>query len=94
MIEGRKILTNAHAVEYGSLIQVKKRQSEQKYVASVVALGHECKHWLLNLLYLCWVKYFSRAGDLAILSIEDPTFWENTERFDVKLLLLLLLLLF
>eukprot|EP01035_Chromulina_nebulosa_P034739 gene34739-46648_t len=29
MIDGRRILTNAHAVEYGSLIQVKKRQSEQ-----------------------------------------------------------------
>lgn len=38
----RQILTNAHAVEYGSLIQVKKRQSEKKYVASVLAIGHEC----------------------------------------------------
>lgn len=37
VIHGNKILTNAHAVEYGSLIQVKKRQCENKYVASVVA---------------------------------------------------------
>ena len=59
IIEGNRILTNAHAVEYGSLIQVKKRQSEKKYVASVIAVGHEC--------------------DLAILSIDDPTFWESTE---------------
>lgn len=58
IIDGNKILTNAHAVEYGSLIQVKKRQSEDKYVASVIAVGHEC--------------------DLAILSIEDPSFWEGT----------------
>jgi len=56
---GKRILTNAHAVEYGSLIQVKKRQSEKKYVASVVAVGHEC--------------------DLAILSVEDATFWEGLE---------------
>jgi S1-C subfamily serine protease len=41
-IAGRRILTNAHAVEYGSLVQVKKRQSETKFVATVVAVGHEC----------------------------------------------------
>jgi hypothetical protein len=43
MIDGHRILTNAHAVEYGSLIQVKKRQSERKYVSSVVAIAHECE---------------------------------------------------
>ena len=37
VIDGNRILTNAHAVEYGSLIQVKKRSSEKKYVASVIA---------------------------------------------------------
>lgn len=42
VISGRRILTNAHAIEYGALIQVKTRQSEQKYVANVVAVGHEC----------------------------------------------------
>jgi S1-C subfamily serine protease len=43
IIDKKRIITNAHAVEYGSLIQVKKRQSEKKYVASVVAVGHECE---------------------------------------------------
>ena len=57
IIDGNRILTNAHAVEYGSLIQVKKRQSEDKYVATVTAIGHEC--------------------DLAILSVVDPTFFDN-----------------
>lgn len=42
VIEGKRLLTNAHAVEFGSLIQVKRRESEDKYVASVVAVGHEC----------------------------------------------------
>jgi S1-C subfamily serine protease len=31
------IITNAHSVEYGSIIQVKKRQSEKKYLAKVLA---------------------------------------------------------
>lgn len=59
VIDGNRILTNAHAVEYGSLIQVKKRSSEKKYVASVIAVGHEC--------------------DLAMLRIDDPSFWEGME---------------
>jgi S1-C subfamily serine protease len=42
VIQGRRILTNAHAIEYGTLVQVKKRQSERKYVATVAAVGHEC----------------------------------------------------
>jgi S1-C subfamily serine protease len=59
VIDGNRILTNAHAVEYGSLIQVKKRSSEKKYVASVIAVGHEC--------------------DLAMLQVDDPSFWEGME---------------
>lgn len=49
MIDNKYILTNAHAVEYGSLIQVKKRQSESKYLASVVAVGHECDLAILTI---------------------------------------------
>jgi S1-C subfamily serine protease len=44
VISGRRILTNAHAVEYGTLIQVKKRQSERKYLAEVVAVGKGLPH--------------------------------------------------
>jgi len=58
-IDEHRILTNAHAVEYGSLIQVKKRESEKKYVASVLAVGHEC--------------------DLALLKVEDSSFWTDLE---------------
>lgn len=54
MIDGQRILTNAHAVEYGSLIQVKKRQCEKKYVASVVALGHECRNHSIEFSTLAW----------------------------------------
>lgn len=37
VISNRRIITNAHSVEYGSLIQVKKRESEKKFLANVVA---------------------------------------------------------
>ena len=57
VIGAKQILTNAHAVEFGSLIQVKRRESEDKFVASVVAVGHEC--------------------DLAILTVEDESFWKD-----------------
>lgn len=41
-IAGRRIITNAHSVEYGSLIQVRKRGDDRKYVAEVLAYGPEC----------------------------------------------------
>jgi S1-C subfamily serine protease len=47
-INGRRILTNAHAVEYGSLVQIKKRASEEKFLARVKAVGHECDLALLE----------------------------------------------
>ena len=59
VLPNKRILTNAHAVEYGSLIQIKKRQSERKFVASVTAVGHEC--------------------DLAILTVDDDSFWADLE---------------
>jgi S1-C subfamily serine protease len=40
--DGFYILTNAHAIEYGSLVQVKRREAEDKFTAKVVAVGHEC----------------------------------------------------
>ena len=86
MIANNLILTNAHAVEYASLIQVyiyiyynnvlylyiymyiyiwkvKKRQSETKFLASVLAVGHEC--------------------DLALLKIQDSSFWHDTKPLEL-----------
>lgn len=53
VIDGNRILTNAHAVEYGSLIQVKKRSSEKKYVASVIAGTELFQDALIILLLSC-----------------------------------------
>lgn len=42
VIEGRRIITNAHSVEYGSIIQLRKRGDDTKWVAELLAYGPEC----------------------------------------------------
>lgn len=42
VIEGRRILTNAHSVEHYTSVMVKKRYSDTKYPARVIAIGNEC----------------------------------------------------
>ncbi|CAM9648988.1 unnamed protein product [Ectocarpus fasciculatus] len=63
VIDGRRIITNAHAVEYSTMIQasmrllVRRRGCDRKFQASRYAVGEEC--------------------DLAILTVEDEEFWEG-----------------
>ena len=45
---GKRIMTNAHSVEYGSIVQVQRRGDSQKFVAKVVAIGQECDLALLD----------------------------------------------
>ena len=47
--DNRRIMTNAHSVEYGSIVQVQKRGDSQKYLALVEAIGQECDLALLKL---------------------------------------------
>ncbi|KAF6252023.1 trypsin-like cysteine/serine peptidase domain-containing protein [Scenedesmus sp. NREL 46B-D3] len=42
MIAGRRILTNAHCVDHHTQVKVKRRGSDKKFVASVLAVGTEC----------------------------------------------------
>lgn len=58
-IGNRRILTNAHCVEHSTVVKVKKRGSEKKYMAQVVSIGNDC--------------------DVALLSVEDVSFWEGVE---------------
>ncbi|MCL7036291.1 hypothetical protein MKW94_026798, partial [Papaver nudicaule] len=39
---GRKVLTNAHSVEHYTQVKLKKRGSDVKYLAKVLAIGNEC----------------------------------------------------
>lgn len=42
VIGGRRVLTNAHSVEHHTQVKLKKRGSETKYLATVLAIGTEC----------------------------------------------------
>ncbi|RMZ56724.1 hypothetical protein APUTEX25_002813, partial [Auxenochlorella protothecoides] len=42
VVAGRRILTNAHCVDHHTQVKVKRRGSDAKYVASVLAVGQEC----------------------------------------------------
>ena len=57
VIEGRRILTNAHIVSDQSFIQVRRHGDAAKYTARVVAVSH--------------------AADLALITVEDETFFKN-----------------
>eukprot|EP00546_Thalassionema_frauenfeldii_P001705 CAMPEP_0178934138 /NCGR_PEP_ID=MMETSP0786-20121207/23701_1 /TAXON_ID=186022 /ORGANISM="Thalassionema frauenfeldii, Strain CCMP 1798" /LENGTH=513 /DNA_ID=CAMNT_0020611897 /DNA_START=212 /DNA_END=1753 /DNA_ORIENTATION=+ len=55
----RRVMTNAHSVDYGSIIQVQRRGQSEKYQARIEAQANEC--------------------DLALLEVEDESFWEGLE---------------
>lgn len=48
IIEGRRVLTNAHSVEHHTQVKLKKRGSDTKYLATVLAIGTECDIALLT----------------------------------------------
>jgi S1-C subfamily serine protease len=57
VIDGKRIVTNAHVVSYPSQIYVQPYQSSERFAAKVVAIGP--------------------AIDLAVLAVEDETFFDN-----------------
>ena len=59
IIEGNRILTNAHVVADHTYIQVRKKANPKKYTAQVLAIAHDC--------------------DLALLTVDDPAFFEGIE---------------
>ncbi|CAM8980589.1 unnamed protein product [Rhodiola kirilowii] len=48
IIGGRRVLTNAHSVEHHTQVKLKKRGSDTKYLATVLAIGNECDIALLT----------------------------------------------
>ncbi|KAI5066907.1 hypothetical protein GOP47_0017435 [Adiantum capillus-veneris] len=48
IISGRRVLTNAHSVEHHTQVKVKRRGSDTKYLATVLAIGTECDIALLT----------------------------------------------
>lgn len=45
---GYRVMTNAHSVEYGSVVQVQRRGDDEKHAAVVEAVGNECDLALLR----------------------------------------------
>lgn len=42
IISDKRVLTNAHSVEYSTQVKLKKRGSDTKYLATILAIGTEC----------------------------------------------------
>jgi len=59
IIQGKRILTNAHIVSDHAFIQVRRAGQTKKYTAKVETIAHEC--------------------DLAILKVEDQTFFSGAD---------------
>eukprot|EP00884_Botryococcus_braunii_P012079 jgi/Botrbrau1/20872/Bobra.0135s0007.1 len=59
VIGNNRILTNAHSVDHHTQVKVRRRGSDEKYVARVLAVGTEC--------------------DIAMLTVDDLSFWDGLE---------------
>lgn len=58
IIDGKRILTNAHNISNNKYLEVKKEKEAKRYPAKVAFVGHDC--------------------DLAVLTVEDDTFFDGT----------------
>jgi S1-C subfamily serine protease len=66
VIEGNRIMTNAHVVSWAKQIQVRRFQDSRPHLAEIAYVGHDC--------------------DLAILTVEDPTFFEGLNPLPIGVL--------
>ncbi|MEY4300579.1 MAG: hypothetical protein RIR25_1815, partial [Verrucomicrobiota bacterium] len=62
IIEGKRIMTNAHVVSNATFVTVLKEGDPTLWPARVVYIAHDC--------------------DLALLEVDDPSFFENTKPLD------------
>jgi len=63
IIDGNRILTNAHVISNNTFIQVKKAGEAKRYTARVESISHE--------------------SDLAILKVDDQSFFENSQAIKI-----------
>ncbi len=59
VVEGDRLVTNAHVVSNARFITLEKENDPKKYIATVEHIAHDC--------------------DLALLKVEDPTFFKYTK---------------
>ncbi len=48
IIEGHRILTNAHVINHATYVEVRKYSDPKRYTAKVIAVGHDCDLALLT----------------------------------------------
>ncbi len=63
VIKGKRILTNAHVVHDGTMIQVRRHGGSRRFEAEVLFVSH--------------------AADLAILTVEDASFFDGIEPLEI-----------
>jgi len=63
IIEGKRILTNAHVVSNATFVTVLKEGDPILWPARVIHIAHDC--------------------DLALLEVDDPSFFDNTKPLDI-----------
>jgi S1-C subfamily serine protease len=66
IIEGNRIMTNAHVISWAKQIQVRRFQDSRPHIAEVAFVGHDC--------------------DLAILTVDDESFFEGLEPLPIGVL--------
>eukprot|EP00798_Chlamydomonas_sp_ICE-L_P019876 gene19876-26576_t len=105
IIDGQRILTNAHCIDHHTQVKLKRRGSNEKFEAAVLAIGAECdlvklkgqgsdEKFVATVLAIGAVKLKRRGSDekfvatvlaigaecdLALLTVDDPRFWESSE---------------
>eukprot|EP00903_Cladosiphon_okamuranus_P015248 g14092.t1 len=70
VIDGRRIITNAHAVEYSTMIQVRRRGCDRKFQAARFAVGEECD---LAILTVDDEEFWKGASPLAFGELPELT---------------------
>lgn len=66
VIEGNRILTNAHVIANASYVQVQKHNDPNRYTGHVVFVSH--------------------ASDLALITVDDPNFFDDIEPLSIGVL--------
>lgn len=86
IISDRRVLTNAHSVEHSTQVKLKKRGSDTKYLATILAIGTECdigellfllkkSVWIYLLIYLYYSStMFSCCFELLNLCLHKFMF--------------------
>lgn len=64
------MLTNAHSVEHYTQVKLKKRGSDTKYVATVLAIGTECDIGKIRRLSFMTYRFFDFSSKILVRTMK------------------------